>query len=46
MKHGGTNDVIIFCDFIGDKFSQLGNKFFCYKKKIVAKFKENFQNFD
>lgn len=35
---------IIFCDFFGDKFSQLGNKI--KKKKIIANFKEIFQNFD
>ncbi len=44
IRRNETNDVIIFCDFFGDKFSQLGNKF--KKKNFIANFKENFQNFD
>ncbi len=39
-----TNDVIFFCDFFGDKFSQLGNKF--KKYFLIANFKETFQIFD
>lgn len=27
-RRNETNDVIIFYDFFGDKFSQLGNNFF------------------
>jgi hypothetical protein len=33
-RRNETNDVIIFCDVFGDKFSQLGNNYYVFFFKL------------